>query len=303
MKNGVKCLQGTDGCGFYGIDTIDEQLALTNLVGLTNEEFEQMKQVEKEVISHSKKYFEKKNKEFNKFLAGRDIKVALMELQQENLEKGSKSTVTLRLSDKLDAGEELASIIKPLPTDKFPIIVAGGSFNAQEIKTSVDNKMAEKLEQLINVVDEKKVYFVIGHKMEAYEKTVLDTIKKLNKNIEVYAFVPKMISKEEKETIMNSNITGARICIETTAFGIYKSFNYEIFERRESIVIAFSGNSPVSNLVQEAKNGKGKAKIFVNEKCEILKEKAKSLEGYVKTFDANDNLKEMVMVTHPELEK
>jgi adenosine deaminase len=303
MKNGVKCLQGTDGCGFYGIDTIDEQLALTNLVGLTNEEFEQMKQVEEEVISHSKKYFEKKNKEFNKFLAGRDMKDALMKLQQENLEKGNKSTVTLRLSDKLDAEEELASIIKPLPTDKFPIIVAGGSFNAQEITTSVDNEIAKKIEQLIDVVDEEKVYFVIGHKMEAYEKIVLDTIKKLNKNIEVYAFVPKMISKEEKETIINSTITGVRICIEATAFGIYKSFNYEIFERRESIVIALAGNSPVSNLVQEAKNGKGKAKIFVNEKSEILREKAKSLEGYVQTFNADENLADMVIKTHPELKK
>ena len=41
----------------------------------------------------------------------------------------------------------------------------------------------------------------------------------------------------------------------------YKSFNYEIFERRKSIVIAFDGNSAVSNLVQEAKNGKAKSKI------------------------------------------
>ena len=34
LKNGVKCVQGTDGCGFYGTDTMDEQLALYNLLGL-----------------------------------------------------------------------------------------------------------------------------------------------------------------------------------------------------------------------------------------------------------------------------
>lgn len=64
----------------------------------------------------------------------------------------------------------------------------------------------------------------------------------------------------------NDNITGIRISTESEELGIYKSFNYEIFERRKSIVLAFDGNSPVSNLVQEAKNGKGKSKVYVNGK-------------------------------------
>lgn len=83
--------------------------------------------------------------------------------------------------------------------------------------------------------------------------------------------------------------------------GIYKSFNYEIFERRNSIVLAFDGNSPVSNLVQEAKNGKGKAKIYVNSDVEALKAKADSLSGYVKEFKINDNLAETILTDYPEL--
>ena len=63
--------------------------------------------------------------------------------------------------------------------------------------------------------------------------------------------------------------------------GIYKSFNYEIFERRNCALIAFDGNSSVANLVQEARNGKGHAWIFVHPKSAMLKAKAKSLEGYV----------------------
>ena len=31
LKNGIKCVQGTDGGGMYGSDTFDEQLALQNL--------------------------------------------------------------------------------------------------------------------------------------------------------------------------------------------------------------------------------------------------------------------------------
>ena len=63
--------------------------------------------------------------------------------------------------------------------------------------------------------------------------------------------------------------------------GIYKSFNYEIFERRNCALFAFDGNSSVANLVQEARNGKGKTRIFLYPKSPMLKAKAISLEGYV----------------------
>ena len=67
--------------------------------------------------------------------------------------------------------------------------------------------------------------------------------------------------------------------------GIYKSFNYEIFERRNCALFAFEGNSSIANLVQEARNGKGRTWIFIHPKTEMLKAKAASLDGYV-TIDA-----------------
>ena len=53
IKNGVRCVQGTDGCGFYGSDTIEEQLALKNLLGLTDDDFTKMREVEEEIIENS----------------------------------------------------------------------------------------------------------------------------------------------------------------------------------------------------------------------------------------------------------
>ena len=73
------------------------------------------------------------------------------------------------------------------------------------------------------------------------------------------------------------------------------------FTRRKSIVIAFDGNSPVSNLVQEAKNGKGKAKIYVNSSVEILKQKAKSLRGYVTMFNEQNDIVEKILNDNPEI--
>ena len=72
--------------------------------------------------------------------------------------------------------------------------------------------------------------------------------------------------------------------------GLYKSFNYEIFERRPSTVFAFDGNSAVLNLVQEAHNGKGKATIFLSDETELLKEKAQSLYGYVEVFHTAEDV-------------
>ena len=81
--------------------------------------------------------------------------------------------------------------------------------------------------------------------------------------------------------LQRANLAGIRISTEPQEMGIYKSFNYEIFERRNCALFAFDGNSSVANLVQEARNGKGLAYIFIQPKSAVLKAKAASLQGYV----------------------
>ncbi len=290
LDNGVKCVQGTDGCGFYGTDTIEEQLAMQNLLELKSEDFEKMRDVEDEIIKENKKYFVKKSKDFDKFLNGRTLRKAILQLEDEIIKEDINKNIKLRLNNKVDSSKKLKDIIKELPTDKTPIIVAGGSFNAQNVETITEDTGINSLIELIKKLDDKKVFFVIGHKLQGYEKAVLELCQELNKKIEVYAIIPKMIEKNIAENILKSNITGVRISTESEDFGIYKSFNYEIFERRFSIVIAFDGHSPVSNLVQEAKNGKAKSKIYVNRKNENLNYKAKTLKGYITPFEIEDNI-------------
>lgn len=290
LDNGVKCVQGTDGCGFYGTDTIEEQLAMQNLLKLKPEDFEKMRDVEDEIIKENKKYFIKKSKDFDKFLNGRTLRKAILQLEDEIINEDINKNIKLRLNNKVDSSKKLKDIIKELPTDKTPIIVAGGSFNAQNVETITEDTGINSLRELIKKLDDKKVFFVIGHKLQGYEKAVLELCQELNKKIEVYAIIPKMIEKNIAENILKSNITGVRISTESEDFGIYKSFNYEIFERRFSIVIAFDGHSPVSNLVQEAKNGKAKSKIYVNRKNENLNYKAKTLKGYITPFEIEDNI-------------
>ncbi len=304
LKNNIKCVQGTDGCGFYGVDTIDEQLALNNLLGLGTEEFNKMRYVEDEIINHSKKYFIEKSKKFENFLKGRTIKEAMETQEKENITKSSIKNINMRINSKLDSEIELNSKIATLPTNKIPIIIAGGSFNSKDRKTKVILEGEQFIEKLIKKVDPDKAFFVIGHRVEGYEKTIVEMAEKNNTNIEIYAIIPRMISKKTKEKLLTKTINGIRISTESEDMGIYKSFNYEIFERRSSIVIAFDGNSAVANLVQEAKNGKGKAKIYLNEDTPALQDKVKSLYGYVESFNTKDmkNINK-ILIENPEIIK
>ena len=305
LENGVKCVQGTDGCGFYGVDTNDEQLALQNLLGLTDDDFAKMRKVEDEIIERREKYFKKKSKSFEKLLNGRKIKDVLTKLENEIHEKNKENNVPMRVNSKIEAKGLLREKVNELPIGKTPIIIAGGSFNRKGRETEVTKEGKEFLESLLNNIDPSKVFFVIGHKLKGYEKELVEINNKLrdNKKFEIDAIVPKMIMEEEAEKLAIEKIDKIRISIESDEMGIYKSFNYEIFERRKSIVIAFDGNSPVSNLVQEAKNGKGKSKIYVNDQNSILMDKARTLEGYVSAFDINEKEKivNKILKENPEI--
>ena len=297
LENGVNCVQGSDGCGFYGTDCMEEQMALTNLLDLSQEDLIKMKNVEDKIIADSDKYFDEKSKRFNEWLNGRNIKDAILEEELKKIEENKTREFSVGNSKNIDSKEVLHEKVIKLPLDKFPIIVAGGSFNTQGRETKIDERAIELLKLLIQKIDTDKTYFIIGHKMEGYEKAVLDIAKEQNKNIEIDAIIPRKVNKNVAKNLMDEELNGVCISTEQEELGIYKSFNYEIFERIPSVVIAFDGNSPVSNLVQEAKNGKAKAKIYINNNVEALKEKANSLDGYVTKFDLDSNkiIEKMVM--------
>lgn len=300
LENGVKCVQGTDGCGMYGSDTFDEQLALQNLLGLTENDFEKMRNVEDEIINYNDKYFEEKQKDFEKFLAGRTIREAILAEEEKNMKETTEDD-ELRIVNSVETEKELKEKIKTLPVDKVPVIIAGGSFNTKGRETIPSEDGLKVLKDFIQNIDTEKVYFVIGHKMQGYEKAVIDISKELDKKVEIDAIVPKLVTEKVKDRLLDEKVKGICISPETEELGIYKSFNYEIFERRKAVVIAFDGNSPVLNLVQEAKNGKGKSKIYVNQENELLKEKAETLEGYVVPFEMKDNIVDKIIKDNPEI--
>ena len=282
LRQGIRCVQGTDGAALYGTTSLDEELSLKTLLDLTDNEVKLMKDAESSIIEESRKAYSDKKASFSEMLKGRDMEEVLLEKMK---------TVKLkrrlpRSNELLDSNKEFKDRINEISWDRFPIVLLGGSFNSENRATRVTSEGKKHLDELIDFLSPEEVCFVIGHKLSGYEKYLLDHN---NKNFRIYAVVPALISKKEIDKLKSHGVC-IRVSTEAQGMGIYKSFNYEIFERRPSMVVAFDGNSAAANLIQEAKNGKGKSIIFVWSHSKTLQSKAKSLHGYVYSFDENNKL-------------
>lgn len=273
LNSGIKCVQGTDGMALYGTNNIDEQLTLEKLLDLNSKELLSMKKTEEKIINDAYKNFKKKEEQLNIKLKNKSFEEIF------KLDERRNDTLIKKENELIDSTSILKIKINEYPIDKLPIIIAGGSFNSNNRKTKINNKIKKIIDGLIDNLDPKKVFFVIGDSLSGYEKYL---IKKNNNRFIIYAVVPSLINQNDINKYLNEDIY-IRICPECFSYSLYKSFNYELFERRSTVVIAFDGNSAGANLIQEAKNGKHKSKIFVNENS-YLKEKALSLKGYVTTF-------------------
>ncbi len=282
LKQGIRCVQGTDGAALYGTSSIDEQLSLEKMLGLTEADLMLMKEAENEIIEEGQKAYSLKKAAFAQLVGDRDIQDVLLENMTAVKIKGSGAV----LKDKLDSNTELKDLISEITWDRFPIVLIGGSFNTEKRATRISPAAVSHLERLMESLNPEEVCFVIGHRLSGYEKYLVEHNKK---NFRIYAVVPSLITKKEVEALKKAGVQ-IRVSTEAEAMGIYKSFNYEIFERRPSAVIAFDGNSAAANLIQEAKNGKGRSAIFVWSHSKTLQQKARSLHGYVHSFDEKEPL-------------
>ena len=281
LAGGIKCVQGTDGAAIYGTNPIDEQLSLEKLLHLSTDDMGRMKKAETEIVRKSLRNFADKKKRFAELLKGRDIEEYLSERINE-----TEGFISEEVTDnRVESGLLLNDFIQEMPWDKYPVIIAGGSFNNDTHVTRITDGGKKIIRDLVSRLDRNKVFFVIGDGRSGYERYLVEN----NNGFDIYAIVPAVISRSEKEYFYKNKLK-AVISTEMNRMGLYKSFNYEIFERRESTVIAFDGNSAVLNLIQEARNGKGKAHIFASSHSKSLKNKAESLQGYIRLFGWNDDI-------------
>ncbi len=295
LKHGIRCVQGTDGAALYGTGSIDEQLSLAKMLDLTEDELRQMKEAESGIIESNQAAYSEKKAAFYAMLKGRDMGEVLLEkMKTVKISKSVGSGVK-----KMDTNEELKDQIRELPWDRFPVVLLGGSFNTESRSTRVTAEGAKQMDALLDYLNPDEVVFVIGYKLSGYEKYLLEHNEK---GFRIYSVVPSLISKKESAKLKNAGVS-IRVSTEAEGMGIYKSFNYEIFERRPSLVVAFDGNSAAANLIQEAKNGKGKSAILIWSHSKTLQQKAQSLQGYISYFDDENDIVEQTMRLQKKYEK
>ena len=183
-----------------------------------------------------------------------------------------------RDSGRLPAEEALREQLGPMPEGLLPIVVCGGSFNSAGHHSRLRAEDRAFLDALLEKADPEKVCFAVGHTLAAQEGYL---VRQAAGRFRVVAIVPAMITAAERTRLRQAGVT-VRVALEPSPMGLYKSFAYEIFKRTPSALLAFDGNSAAMNLVQEARNGRRKCRIFVSPRSRGLAVKARTLEGYVR---------------------
>ncbi len=286
LKAGVRCVQGTDGGALYGTDSIDEQLALEKLLGLTYEEQLAMRKTEEEIIASAEESFSRRMKGI------KDPEAYFAAMEEEQSAPLPKThEISMVSGRKSETEHVLRQKIRELPAGKVPVVVAGGSFSSDARRTALRKEQCELIDELLDRGDPGKMFFVIGNRLSAQEKYLCEANRG---RFEVFAFVPSAVGVHEAEKLKKAD-AGIRVAIESSAFGIYKSIAYEIFKRREAVLLAFEGNTPGANLIQEAKNAKYRAGIFISARSKMLKDKADSLGGYITLFDEQTDTADMIL--------
>ena len=275
LKAGVRCVQGTDGGALYGTNSIDEELSLEKLLGLTFPELCQMAQADREWLDRSLQVFRQKSAAYAEldprlnpevFFARR---LAQEQAPRETLWKGGG-----KRSPEIDLAEK----VRPLPEGVLPVVLAGGSFNNSSHKTRLREEDRRLLDTLLDEADPRKVCFVVGHTLSGQEGYL---VRRNQGRFRVFAMVPNELTPAGAARLRAADVF-LRVSIEPTGMGLYKSFAYEIFNRMPSVLLAFDGNAAALNLIQEARNGRQKCAIFLNPRSRGLADKAHVLEGYVR---------------------
>ena len=274
LEAGVRCVQGTDGGALYGTNSIDEELSLEKLLGLRFEELCSMRQSEDEILGASRRVFAEKSARFALDCPSGDPERRYRQLLEETEQSAS---IVWQDSGKIDAEEALRDRLARLPESGLPVIVAGGSFNNSSHRSAVRPEDRAFLDALLDGADPESCFFVVGHSLSGQEAYL---VRQAAGRFRVYAIVPRLISRAERTRLRKAGV-GVLLSIENSPMGIYKSFAYEIFKRRPSALLAFDGNSAALNLIQEARNGREKCRIYISPRSRGLSVKARTLEGYV----------------------
>ena len=283
LREGIRCVQGTDGGALYGTNSIDEELSLEKLLGLSFEELCSMRAAEDELLRSARRNFEEKTARFRESFSGGDVEL----YYRAALERAQSVPQDLwQDRGREDSAEALLTQLDALPKEGLALVVAGGSFNASRRRGAMRDGDRAFIDELLERADPEECFFVVGHTLSAQEGYL---VRRAAGRFRVYAIVPGRLTHAELSRLRRSG-AGVILSPALSAAGLYTSFGEEIFSRRASALLAFDGNSPALNLIQEARNARHSCRIYFDARSRALSEKAKTLQGYVRELPSAERL-------------
>ncbi len=334
LAAGVRCVQGTDGGALYGTDTMDEELSLMKLLGVTETELLDMRRTEDEIMQASEKAFLDKLEQLL-----RSVKI-----REGGEDEGSKGSRSSKSTPKLPVKAESGSPCTPPCGDAAETLEEGTVFGYYHSAIEKEVSEAQLLSLHHRTVSSPVLFdgcirpipreltpvIIAGgsfnndrHRTVLREECVhlIDAllrrgdpgkfcfvignsfhayerylIRANDGRFQIFAFVPSEAEPGSLEALRRFSYPPAvRVGIESTRAGLYKSIAYETFKQRPSVLLTLDGNSAAVNLMQEAKNAKNKCLIYANPHARMLAAKARSLSGYVRMLTDGGRAAEEVL--------
>lgn len=113
----------------------------------------------------------------------------------------------------------------------------------------------------------------------------------LNNKFEINVIAPNSNKIINYIKLKFKNINGIYYSKENFEMRLYKSYNNTIFNKNiESFLLALDGNSPVLNLIQDAKNSSKRTRIYINKDFEQLNSKLKLFDSNIRGFSIEKNM-------------
>lgn len=281
IDNGVKCVLGTDGYGVYGTSSQEEVLFATT-EGINEDYIDMICETEREVIERSKAREE--------YIENRDINID--EIGIEDLLNNEVSSINLEPHKaKVEVEKEF-----PREDKRTAIVVSGGSFNKYDkngnyLHSQMQEQDEELLKNLIDVLDPEENVFVIGGRLEAQERRLVELLGKKNEENERNGkskFEVVMATKSFLELSMENQAIVKQYGIKVVESGqkeeleTYKRLEKDIFlnDERKSDLLVFDGYQQAQNLLSVASRGQQNRIFYGREKInEGLDDRRKILDG------------------------
>ncbi len=282
MDNGVKCVLGTDGAGVYGTSSQEEVLFATT-EGINEDYIDMICETEREVIERSKareEYIENKS-------------VDEMQEDIENILKGE-----VKDSINLEPHKAKVDIFKEFPKDdtRTAVVVSGGSFNKYDkednyLHSQMNGQDEEVLKNMIDVLNPEENIFVIGGRLEAQEKRLVELLSEKNQENERNGkskFEVFMATKSFVELSVENQAMVKQYGIKVVESGqkeefeTYKRLEKDIFlnDERKADLLVFDGYQQAQNLLSVANRGEQNRTFYGGENInEGLNSRRKILDG------------------------